>query len=130
MTDKLKKKVVLHAPVEKVFAAWLDSKEHAAFTQGGKAVISPKVGGKYSAWDGYIFGKTLEIEPNKRIVQAWRTTEFPQDAPDSRLELLFELKGKDTLLTLIHTNIPEGQGEMYADGWEEYYFKPMKEYFK
>lgn len=123
-------KVLLNAPVEKVFHAWLDSKEHAVFTGGGKAKIVAKVGGSHTAWDGYIFGKTLEIEQNKRIVQSWRTTEFPEGAKDSRLELLFEPDGKGTRLTLIHTEIPDGQGEMYAEGWEDYYFKPMKEYFK
>ena len=71
----------------------MDSKKHGEFT-GDKAKIDPKVGGKFSAWDGYILGKTLELEPFKRIVQSWRTTEFPKDAPDSKLEVLLETEGK------------------------------------
>ena len=35
----------------------------------------------------------------------------------------------DTKLTIIHTSIPDGQGEGYRQGWLDYYFKPMKEYF-
>jgi outer membrane biosynthesis protein TonB len=64
-------------------------------------------------------------------VQVWRTTEFPADAEDSRLELLFEPvgDGTETKVTLIHTNIPEGQGAQYKSGWGEHYFEPMRAYF-
>ena len=63
-------------------------------------------------------------------MQAWRTTKFPDDAPDSRLEVLLESDGKNTRLTLLHTNIPEGQGEQYSQGWLDFYFEPMKKYFR
>jgi len=96
---------------------------------GNPANVDVKVGGKFSAWDGYIFGSTLELEPDQRIVQAWRTTEFPEDAPDSRLEILFEEATKGTKVTLIHSDMPEDQVDSYRQGWEDFYFKPMKEYF-
>ena len=34
--------------------------------------------------------RVIPAEPNRRIVQAWRTTEFPSSGPDSRLEVLLE----------------------------------------
>jgi activator of HSP90 ATPase len=40
-----------------------------------------------------------------------------------------ETAGKETKLTLIHTDIPDGQAESYEGGWEDSYFKPMREYF-
>jgi activator of HSP90 ATPase len=126
--ESLKMSADLPVTPEKLCKAWLDSSEHGLFT-GSSAEIDPKVGGKYTAWDGYISGKTLEIEPGKRILQSWRTTEFAEADPDSRLELLFAAIPEGTRLTLIHTNIPDGQKEMYREGWEEYYFKPMQEYF-
>jgi activator of HSP90 ATPase len=129
MSDKLKMVIILKATPEAIYRAWLDSKQHAAFT-GSPAKIDPRVGGKFSAWDGYITGTTLELEPFKRIVQAWRTTEFPEDAPDSHLEVLLDPDSKNTRLTLLRTNIPEGQGEQYSQGWLDFYFEPMKEYFK
>ena len=48
---------------------------------GAAARIAGRVGAAYSAWDGYIAGKTLELAPGKRIVQSWRTTEFASDDP-------------------------------------------------
>ena len=128
MPEKIIVSETFPVKAEQVYRAWLDSKAHAAFT-GASAKVVPKVGGKFSAWDGYIGGKTLELEPNHRIVQSWRTTDFPEGAEDSMLEVVLEeTKGK-TKVTLAHSNIPEGQGEGYAQGWREFYFEPMKKYF-
>ena len=114
---------------ETLYDAWLDSEEHAAFT-GGDAVASSEVGGAFTAWDDYITGKNLELEPGKRILQSWRTTEFTAGDKDSLLEVLLEPGGKGTLVTLNHSNIPVGQGERYKAGWVEHYFEPMSDYFK
>ena len=62
-------------------------------------------------------------------MQAWRTTEFAPGDPDSRLEVLLEKTARGTKVTLVHTNIPAGQGPEYRKGWLDFYFKPMKEYF-
>ena len=95
---------------ERIYRSWLDSDEHSAFT-GSPAQIDPGVGGKFTAWDGYINGKTLKAEPFQRIVQAWRTTEFPEQTPDSQLEILVEEVDGGAKVTLIHTDIPDGQAE-------------------
>lgn len=128
MEKSIKVSATFNTSLKTLFEAWLDSQQHTAFT-GGKAKINPKVGGKFKVWDGYISGKTLEIEPGKRIVQSWRTTEFPANAPDSLLEIFFSKNPKGAMLTLIHGKIPEGQSENYKNGWKEFYFKPMKKYF-
>jgi len=96
---------------------------------GSPAKVDGRVGGNFSAWDGYIFGRTLELEPNQRIVQAWRTSEFPEDAHDSHLEVLFEQVAGGTRVTFTHSDMPEDQVESYRQGWEDFYFKPMKQYF-
>ncbi|HZY42176.1 MAG TPA: SRPBCC domain-containing protein, partial [Anaerolineae bacterium] len=93
------------------------------------AQIDPRVGGAHSAWDGYITGTTLELETDRRIVQSWRTSEFPADSPDSRLEIVLEAVAGGTRLTLKHSNIPAGQGASYESGWAENYFEPMTAYF-
>ena len=113
---------------ERIYTGWMESKAHSAFT-GSPARIDPGVGGEFSAWDGYITGKNLEVVPHKRILQSWRTTEFPQGSPVSLLEILLEEMEDGTQLTLIHTGIPDGQGESYRQGWEDYYFNPMQKYF-
>jgi activator of HSP90 ATPase len=112
----------------KIYNAWLDSKIHGQII-GSSAEIDSKLNGKFDIWDGYITGKTIELVKNKRIVQEWRTTEFPADSENSILELNFEETKKGTRLLLKHSKIPDGQADEYKEGWIEYYFKPMKEYF-
>ena len=112
----------------RLYRAWLDSGEHSAFT-GSEAKVDPRVGGRFSAWAQYITGETLELEPSRRIVQAWRTVDFPPGSPDSRLEILLEAAGAATRVTLKHSNLPDGQGEEYRQGWIDNYFDPMKTYF-
>lgn len=128
MLESLKVSTTLPVSPEKVYKAWLSSKEHSAFT-GGEAKIANKVGGKFTAWDGYITGKTLELKPYKKIVQSWRTSEFAKSDADSKLEVVLEKIKAGTKITLIHTQIPKGGKAEYKEGWQDYYFKPMKEYF-
>jgi len=117
------------AKVSDIYDAWLSSDGHSAIT-GSPAQVDGKIGGNFSAWDGYISGSTLDLTPDQRIVQTWRTAEFPDEAPDSHLEILLEEVEGGTKVTLIHTNLPENQSDSYRQGWEDFYFKPMREYFK
>lgn len=119
---------VLPASPELVYATWLSSVGHAEMTGAGARVV-PGVGGRFSAWDGYIWGITLELEPNHRIVQSWRTLEFPGTAPDSRLEVLLQPTPEGCRITLAHSRIPAGQAESYRQGWYDHYFDPMRAYF-
>ncbi|HUI29978.1 MAG TPA: SRPBCC family protein [Candidatus Acidoferrales bacterium] len=128
MAQSFKISTTLPATAKRIYSAWLSGKEHAAFT-GERARVDPKVGGRFTAFGDYIKGTNLELQPNKKIVQAWRTTEFPADGEDSRLEVTLERVDGGTKLTLTHSNIPDGQADSYKDGWKKFYFKPMKEYF-
>jgi len=129
MTESLQLSTTLPASAQQVYQAWLSSAEHAGFT-GGAAEIDPAVGGAFTAWDGYIQGKTLELEPFSRILQSWRTTDFPAGSADSLLEVrLAEAEG-GARITLVHTGTPDGQADEYRQGWEDYYFAPLKEYFQ
>jgi activator of HSP90 ATPase len=121
--------VTIHAKAETIYKAWLSSAGHSDLT-GSPAKIDGAVDGDFAAWDGYIQGMFLELEENKRILQAWRTAVFPSEAEDSIVEILLEESHGKTKLTLNHSNIPEGQADSYKTGWEDFYFKPMREYFE
>lgn len=120
--------VTVHAKAETIYKAWLSTEGHSAIT-GSPAKVDGTVDGDFAAWDGYIQGMFLELEPNRRILQAWRTAEFPSETEDSLVEILLEEELGKTKLTLKHWNIPDGQAESYKTGWEDFYFKPMKVYF-
>jgi activator of HSP90 ATPase len=127
-TESFKISAQFPIAARELYQAWLDSKQHAGFTGAGAKIV-PRVGGRFTAWDGYILGKTLELTPYRRIVQAWRTTDFPNASGDSLVEITLEKVDGGTKLMIKHTGIPEGQGEEYKDGWRLFYFKPMKAYF-
>lgn len=114
---------------ELFYMIWMKSQLHSEFT-GSPAVIDDRVGGNFTAWNGYILGKNLALDPGKRILQSWRTTDFPEDAPDSELELQLEAYTGGTVLTLTHRNLPADQVQDYRLGWEEQYLQPLKDYLE
>ena len=128
MTYDFKLSCTLPATARAVYDAWLDSAAHGAMT-GGAAKIAKRVGGPYSAWDGYIAGKTLELIPGKRIVQSWRTSEFAAGDPNSTITVELEPTKGGTRLTLTHSGVPDGQTSYENGGWQDNYFTPMKAYF-
>ena len=111
-----------------IYDAWLSSKGHTAMT-GSPAMASSWVGETFEAWDGYITGENLALEPGRRIIQSWRTTEFTADEQDSLLEILLVPAFEQTRLVLRHSILPD-HGTQYEQGWEDAYFTPMRSYFR
>jgi activator of HSP90 ATPase len=128
MSDSLKMSDIIPATPQEIYEAWLDSKKHSAMT-GSKAVIEAEVGGTFTAWEEYISGTNIELEPNHRIVQKWRTTDFTDDLPDSDLEILLDEVPDGTKVTIVQSSLPEDQIDAYKLGWKDFYFEPMKKYF-
>jgi len=120
-------KTKIDATAKQIYIAWLSSDGHTNMT-GGTATISDIIGANFTAWDGYIEGQNIELEPFNRILQSWRTSQFEKDEEDSQIEILLNEINGQTELTLIHTNVPES-GEHYIKGWDNHYFQPMKNYF-
>ena len=112
-----------------LYNIYMDSKKHSKAT-GGAAKISTKIGSSYSSWNEYISGKTLQLVKGKLIVQSWRSTEFKVDDLDSIFILQFEKKGNDTVVNMIHANVPEHQYLQVKGGWNDFYWKPWKKYLR
>jgi activator of HSP90 ATPase len=128
-TTTITQKVIIPALPEEVYSALLDPKKHSEFT-GSKATGKAEVGAKFTAWDGYISGKILELEKGKRIIQEWITTEWPENYPPSRLELKFQERDGKTELIMIQTDVPVEQKEELEEGWTDFYWNPLKDFFQ
>ena len=117
------------APMD-IYEAIVDPSKHAAFT-GSVATGEPVEGGAFTAWDGYIEGRHERLVPGARIVQVWRTTDFPPEHPHSRLELELrpEPEGK-TRLRMTHSGVPLSQAKSYEQGWLDNYWNPLREYLR
>lgn len=106
----------------------MDSKQHAEFT-GEEADISAEIGGRSQAYGDYIEAENIELAPGKKIVQKWRASDWPEDAWST---VTYELKEKDNGTELVFTQIdvPEDQSEEISQGWYDYYWDPLQEYFE
>ena len=127
--ETIRQKATVPAEPAKVYEAFIDAKKHSAFT-GTKATGDGRVGSSFTAWDGYISGKNIELEPGKRIVQEWVTSEWPEDFPPSRLELTFKKVKGGTEISMVHSDVPAEQADELKEGWTEFYWKPLEDYFK
>lgn len=125
----IKQKVIVAAKPIEIYEAFVNAKKHSAFT-GSKATGEGKVGGKFTAWDGYISGKFLELDEGRKIVQEWITTEWPEGYPPSRFELTFREAKDGTEISMVHSDVPAEQAGELVEGWNEFYWKPLKTYFK
>lgn len=121
--------VTLPAGPERVYAALTDPKQHSAFT-GAEATGEPKIGGTFTAWDGYITGQYLELVPNQKIVADWSTTEWPEGYRPSKITITLTPEGDQTKLELLHENVPAQQADDYDSGWHQSYWLPLEAYLQ
>lgn len=127
-TRTLRQTHSIPAPPSEVFDAYVDPVRHAVFT-GAEATSEHEVGGRFTAHGGYISGEILELVPGERIVQSWKTTQWPEDAPPSRLEIRLSPKDGGTELEMVHSEVPAEQADSYDQGWIDHYWDPLKRYF-
>ena len=125
MANKILKQTrTFNASAKDLYEAIMDSRKHAKLT-GPPAKISAKEGGKFTAFGGMLEGTTLELKPNKKIVQSWRSSEWPE-GHYSRLMLSFAGAGRGkTKLTLTQSHIPDNDFEGVKKGWISFYWEPM-----
>jgi activator of HSP90 ATPase len=88
------------------------------------AEISREVGGPFTLFGGYIRGRHVELVPNQRIVQAWRTGGWdPGVYSIAKFELVEQ--GSGTKIVFDHTGFPNGEAEVLASGWKAHYWEPL-----
>ncbi|OGM21540.1 hypothetical protein A2714_00280 [Candidatus Woesebacteria bacterium RIFCSPHIGHO2_01_FULL_38_9] len=119
---KLEKSYVISAKKEKVWQALVDPeiiKEWGA----GPAKMTEEEGFDFSLWGGDIWGKNTKVIKNKLLEQDWYAGKWDQP---SRVRVSLKEKGGKTILTLVHTDIPDDEFEDISSGWDDYYFGPLK----
>ena len=74
-------------------------------------------------------GTNLGLEPGRRIVQSWRTTDWPE-GHYSKVTIRFEpARNGETWLILNQSGVPEEHFDTIEKGWYEYYWEPLKRMF-
>ncbi len=109
-----------------VYELLMNSILHAAFT-GESARISRRIGGLFSAYNGYCSGKTIELIPDQKIVQLWRASDWPADVY-STVVYEFMPTAKGTRLVVTQSGVPQEFVASIAEGWKEFYWDKIKSY--
>jgi len=133
--DSIHQEAVFTASRKRVYEALTDAKQfdkviqlsgvmQAMHLPDKPAQISREVGGSFSLFGGYITGRHVELVPNVRIVQAWRTGEWaPGIYSIARFELVDEDSGSKIVFD--HTGFPKGEAQALASGWKAHYWEPL-----
>lgn len=110
-----------------VYETLLDARRQATFT-GGEALISRRVGGMFTTFDGWASGRQIELVPDRKIVQTWRSEDWPSGTTST---CTYELRSvpTGTELRFRQTDVPSSLRASIAKGWAEYYWRPMQALF-
>jgi activator of HSP90 ATPase len=123
----IRQQVTLGAPPLAVYRALMDSRTHAKFT-GSAARISPRVGGRFTVYDGYAEGRYVELVPGRKIVQSWRASDWPAGYY-STAAFVLAAAGGGTRLTFTQDGVPAKHAAAIRQGWREFYWEPLKSLF-
>lgn len=127
-TKTLHKTISFKATPHDVYEALMDSKKHTEFTEA-KAVISRNIGGKFTAFDDWASGTNVELVQDKKIVQTWRGSDWPE-AHYSTITFSLKQKGKETILDFTQTEIPADLYDDIKQGWIDWYWDKLKSYIE
>jgi activator of HSP90 ATPase len=117
--------VIFAASADAIYKTLTNAKDFARMTGGRAAKIAAKTGGEFSMFGGQITGRHVELVPGKRVVQAWRS----KDWPAGHYSIVhFELKPaeKGTALVFDQAGHPADAEEHLETGWGKMYWEPMK----
>ena len=118
------------APPDEVFAAWLDPKIPGnPWNAAEKFVLDPKVDGLfYWRLKGTShYGRFTDVERPARIEHTWVSPNTL--GQESTVTLTFQKKGEGTLLTLVHSGLPDHElAKGHEKGWP-YFLEIFREQF-
>jgi activator of HSP90 ATPase len=124
MPKTIRQTVTFNASPHAVYEALMDSRKHAAFSQM-PARISRKPGGWFTAYGPYLSGVNLELVPGKKIVQFWRSKNWPEHHYSTVTFALNRVRG-GTRLTFTQVGVPDNDYKAKTRGWVKSYWEPMK----
>lgn len=126
MCKTIKHKVRFKASPETIYGLLADSRKRTEVT-GRKAVMSDQVGGMFSTDEGQVTGVNVDLVPGRRLVQAWRRTDFPEGIYSMAAITLDQLPGGGTQLVLTHRGVPKQLLDDVEEYWRHGYWAPMRE---
>ena len=107
------------ASPERVYAAWMDPKvPGTTWNIAEKLIFHPEVDGMFywSVRGISHYGRFTEVEQPARIQYRWVSPNTL--GQESIVTVTFEEQGEGTLMTLVHSNLPDTEvGASHESGW-------------
>jgi activator of HSP90 ATPase len=125
--EAIHQEVVIKANRKRVYEVLTDTEQFRKLSGGMDTKISREAGGAFSLFGGVITGRQIELVPDERIVQAWRSEWAPGDYSIARF--ILQEQASDTKIVFDHTGFPQGRAEHLATGWKEHYWDGLARYF-
>ncbi len=128
MPDRIHQEVVIDADRARVYKALTDATQFGELTGTGTVTLVDEPGAEFSLFGGHITGRNVDLDPDRRLVQAWRAASWPEGVYSI---VNFELKSDGpgaTKLVFDHTGFPEASHDELDGGWVKMYWEPLKRY--
>ena len=112
------------APPGEVFDAWLNPKIPGnPWNAGDKLILNPQVDGffywTYKQTGTPHYGRFTELERSGRIQHTWVSPNTLGE--ESMVTVVFKEQGKGTLLTLVHSDLPDVDiARLHEKGWNQF----------
>lgn len=125
MCKTIKQKVKFKASPKTIYQCISDSKKVTSLT-GETAVISNQIGGTFSTMSGKVSGIIVDLAPSKRMVQAWRRSDFPEGIYSMATFTLKETSEGGTEVVLTHRGVPKELIPDVEESWRQNYWDKIR----
>lgn len=122
----IKQNYAIRATPEEVFLA-LTNPLTIELWSGYPAIMEAKEDFEFSLFGGEISGRNIKIIPNRQLVQEWY---FGDNNEQSVVTINLNPVRNNTMVELVHTNIPDEVFLEFEKGWRKYYWIAIINYFK
>ncbi|KAG0235832.1 hypothetical protein BGW42_004675 [Actinomortierella wolfii] len=126
-TTTLSDTIEFQAPASDIYDVLLNEAKVGVWSRS-KASIEPKVGAKFSLFNGTITGEIKELEKDKKIVQAWRLNSWPQ-GHYSTVTMDLDQGTSSTVLKVKQAGVPVGEEDITRRNWTNFYWTEIKRTF-
>jgi uncharacterized protein YndB with AHSA1/START domain len=118
-TIEVKVERTIPASLSEVFDGWLNPKvPGTTWNFADKFILNPKVDGLFY-WTVHgtpHYGRFTEVKRPARIQHTWMSPYT--SGLESKVKVTFKKKGEDTLMTLVHSGLPDTDGgRSHERGW-------------
>ncbi len=121
-TLELKFERTIPASQAEVYDAWLSRQVPGTpWSEGEKLILNPEVDGLFYWLVGGTahYGRFTEVQRPDRIQHTWVSPYTLGE--ESTVTVTFKKKGEDTLMTLVHSDLPDSEeGRAHDKGWNHF----------